>query len=141
MNLRSGFVFDTLPGWAPFFRLSIEERIEKLKDPDFRAQLKAGANSEKGLLKFMADWSNMKVAGVFALENKSYEGRLIGEIATAQNRDPFDVFVEVAIADGLRTSLCHNSKPTVLSSIANVRNCGLITVPSLAHLTLAPIST
>jgi len=104
VNLHSGFVFDTLPGWAPFFRLPIEERIEKLKDPSFRVQLKAGANSEKGLLKFMADWSNMKVSAVFAPENKPYEGRLIGEIATEQKRDPFDVFVEVAIADGLKTS-------------------------------------
>lgn len=104
INLHSGFIFDVLPGWAPFFRLPIAARIEKLKDSDTRAQLRAGAATEKGVLKMMADWPNMKIAEVFSPQNKQYEGRTIGEVATAQNRDAFDILVDIAIADELKTS-------------------------------------
>jgi N-acyl-D-aspartate/D-glutamate deacylase len=111
LNMLSGFVFDCLPGWESFFRQSVEARIETLKDPAGRARLKAGAASENGGMKFIAQWESMKIAEVFTPENKPYEGRLIGEIAAEETRDPFDVFVEVTIADGLRTSFMPQLPP------------------------------
>src|SRR5262249_37892419 len=59
---------------------------------------------EQRFLSAFVDWPNMKVEEVFSPTNKKYEGRRIGEIASEEKRDPFDVFVSVAIADDLRTS-------------------------------------
>jgi N-acyl-D-aspartate/D-glutamate deacylase len=103
LNLHGGMAFDTLPGWAPFFKLPVDARIAKLKDPTSRAQLKAGAATAPESTRLIANWPNTMVAEVFAAKNKPYEGRMIGAIATEEKRDPFDVFVEIAIADGLKT--------------------------------------
>lgn len=104
INLFSGFGFDAIPGWAPFFRLPVAERIEKLRDPEYRATLKASAAALTGALKLFADWPQMKIAEVFSPENMPYVGRLLGDISTELNREPFEIFVAVALADNLRTS-------------------------------------
>jgi N-acyl-D-aspartate/D-glutamate deacylase len=105
LNLFSGFVFDALSGWDSFIRLPVEERIEKLRDPEYRSWLDERARSpESGILGAIAHWERMRVNEVFCDENQPYLGRTIGEIAEEQGKQPFDVFCDIAIADGLRTS-------------------------------------
>jgi N-acyl-D-aspartate/D-glutamate deacylase len=105
LNLHSGFVFDALADWHELFRLSVEERIEKLRDPEYRNWLDERARSpESGMLAAMARWEVMKVDQVFCDENQPFLGRTVGEIADEQGKPPFDVFCEIAIADGLKTS-------------------------------------
>ena len=43
INFYSGFIFDSLQGWAPLFRLPPEERLQKLRDPLVRAILQEAA--------------------------------------------------------------------------------------------------
>jgi N-acyl-D-aspartate/D-glutamate deacylase len=102
LNMVSGMVFDAFDGWAPFFRLSIPERIEKLRDREYRLTLKK-AEARLSTLKF-AKWDNLKVAEIFSESNKRYLGRLIADIAAEEGRDTFDVFADIAIADELKTS-------------------------------------
>ena len=62
INLASGFIFDAFPGWDELFRLPIEERKRKLRDPAFRRKLDEGAHSEgAGLLRGLARWENLIV--------------------------------------------------------------------------------
>jgi N-acyl-D-aspartate/D-glutamate deacylase len=103
LNMLSGFVFDLIPGWEAFFQFPFDERIKKLHDPAYRKELKGMAASMTGMLKEQFNWSKMKVTETFTPETKKYEGRVLGDIATAENRDPFDVFCDITIADGLRT--------------------------------------
>jgi len=102
LNMLSGFVFDLIPGWEAFFTHPLDERIKLLKDPAYRKELKAMAESMPGMLKEQFVWSRMKVTETFAPETKKYEGRTLGDIAKAENRDAFDVFCDITIADGLR---------------------------------------
>jgi N-acyl-D-aspartate/D-glutamate deacylase len=104
LNLYSGFVFDAFPGWDALFRMPVPERIEKLRDPAYRAELKRGAEEGPGVIQRLARWEVLKVVEVFSAENTGYAGRGIGEIAAEQGRDAFDVFLDIAIADGLKTS-------------------------------------
>ena len=104
VNLASGFIFDALPGWAPFFQLSIAERIAKLRDPAYRNHLKEQAATTTGVLSDVVQWSKIAVAETFSAENKKHEGREIGKIAEQEGREAFDVFCEIAIADELKTS-------------------------------------
>jgi len=104
INFVSGFGLDALPGWAPLFQHDHEGRKAKLRDPAFRAQLKADAATEKGIMRMMCDWPTTKVAETFSAQTKPYEGRIIGDIAKAEKRDPFDVFIDIALADDLKTS-------------------------------------
>ena len=104
INLYAGFVFDALHGWDDFFRLSIPDRIEVLRDPAKRAEMDANAQSEEsGIFRFLANWANMIVDQTFSKETEKYRGRTIGEIAQELGKPDFDTLVEIAIADNLQT--------------------------------------
>jgi len=108
INFISAFIIDSFPGWAPLFQLSIPARMEKLRNPEYRAMLKAGADSVTGIMKPIANYTDIKVVEVFSKENQRYLGRVIGAIAADEGRDPFEVYIAIALADELRTSFSPN---------------------------------
>jgi len=104
INLHAGFVFDALHGWDAFFKLTVEERIAILRDPEKRAEMHANAQSEEsGIFRALAVWENMTVDQTFSDETEKYRGRNVGEIARELGQSPFDTLCEIAIADGLQT--------------------------------------
>ncbi len=103
LNLVSGMVFDALDGWAAFFRLPLAERMEKLRDRTYRASMKSQAEAKPGRLQDILKWAQLRIVEVFSEQNKPYQGRLIGDIAAEERKEPFDVFADIALADGLRT--------------------------------------
>jgi len=105
INLDAGFVFDALPNWPELFKLSIPERIERLKDPAFRRKLDEGAHSEAaGLLRGLANWERMIVDQVARPEHEQLKGRLIGDLAKELGKTPFDTMLDLAISENLKTS-------------------------------------
>jgi N-acyl-D-aspartate/D-glutamate deacylase len=106
LSFFTGFVFDGLPGWAETMALPIDARIRALGDPGRRARLAAGASSEEaGVLRGLANWANLRIDEVHTDALRSHEGRMVGDIATELGADPFDVLLDIVIADGLRTGL------------------------------------
>lgn len=104
INFWSGFVFDSFADWSPLFRLPKEERIAKLKDPEYRRFLNQRAHSEdSGFTRRIACWENYIVAETFAAETKPFQGRTVGEIARLQYKPAFDAMLDIVIADGLKT--------------------------------------
>ena len=105
INLYSGFLFDALWGWAGLFRLPIEERKTRLRDPNYRKELDENAQSEKsGLLRALANWGIMTVDQVSKPENEPYRGKTIAELAAVQGKSEFDTLVDLALSDDLKTS-------------------------------------
>jgi N-acyl-D-aspartate/D-glutamate deacylase len=106
MNLRSGFVFDSLPGlWPEVFKWPVEERIERFADPEVRRQLAADAAScppgaQMAPLAALGDYT---VSSVREAANKRYEGRRIRDIAAEDGKAPIDVMLDLALADNLDT--------------------------------------
>jgi N-acyl-D-aspartate/D-glutamate deacylase len=108
LSFLSGFVLDGFPGWREVLSLPVPERIAALSDPAVRRRLDAGANSdEAGMLRGLATWRSLEVIEAFAPENQEHEGRTIGQIAEARGGelDPFDVLLDIVVADELRTGL------------------------------------
>ena len=103
LNLHSGMVFDAMQGWADLFKLPITERMAVLRDPAKRQALNTNAQSG-GPFESISDWRRWRVNAVFDPANKSLEGRTIGEIADEQGTAPFDVMIDLALSEGLRTS-------------------------------------
>ncbi len=105
LNLRGGFGYDALPGWAKIFRLPVPERTQQLADPAVRRRLAEGSRSEEaGLMRqSIAAWERQTVLETFAPENKVYEGRVVGDIAAELGQDAFDVMLDIAVRDDLRT--------------------------------------
>jgi N-acyl-D-aspartate/D-glutamate deacylase len=104
INLLSGFVFDAFPGWNRLFDLPLAERLQKLREPEFRAYLHERATSKDAAgFAMLARWENMTIGQVFSAANKPFEGRTVGSVAQAQNKAPFDAMIDIALADELKT--------------------------------------
>jgi N-acyl-D-aspartate/D-glutamate deacylase len=110
INLANGVIFDVIPGWAPLFRLPLDERMRVLRDPASRLKLKADAATVTGIMAGTANWPNLKILEVFSDANAPHRGRTVGEIAAEQGKDPFDAFVDIALADDLKTSFSSSYK-------------------------------
>lgn len=105
LSFLSGFVLDGFPGWREVLSLPVPARIAALSDPDVRRQLDAGANSEEaGLLRGLASWKGLEI---IESSNPELEGRTVGQVmeATGSDADPFDVLLDIVVADELRTGL------------------------------------
>jgi N-acyl-D-aspartate/D-glutamate deacylase len=106
LSFESGAILDGLPGWREVFVLPLEERMVALSDPEVRRRLDAGAQSdEAGILRHLAVWDRLIFEETFAAENAEAEGRTVGEVARQRGVAPFDVLLDVVVADGLRTGL------------------------------------
>jgi N-acyl-D-aspartate/D-glutamate deacylase len=50
-----------------------------------------------------ARWHAYMIHQTFTPETKRYEGRIVGDIAREEGKEPFDALADIAVADGLRT--------------------------------------
>src|SRR5438270_9085050 len=106
LSFLSGFVLDGLPGWRPVMALPRKERMSALRDPDVRTRLAEGASSdEAGILRGLANWGRLRLVETFAPENAQHEGKRVADVVEARGGDPFDVLLDIVVADELRTGL------------------------------------
>jgi N-acyl-D-aspartate/D-glutamate deacylase len=107
LSFKSGFVLDALPGWAKTMALPPEEKLHALSDPAERKRLSEGAASpEAGMLRGLANWTNMEINQTFAPENDGLAGRTVGDVAAERGQEPFDTLCDIVVADGLATVIC-----------------------------------
>jgi N-acyl-D-aspartate/D-glutamate deacylase len=105
LNFVSAFVLDALPGWAEVVTLPLPQRKRALADPAVRERLaKNAASPEAGAFRAIAIWENMTIEETYAPANAKYRGRNLGECAREAGKPTFDLMVEIALADDLRTS-------------------------------------
>jgi N-acyl-D-aspartate/D-glutamate deacylase len=103
LTLRTGFIFDALPGWDAVIKLPLPERIAAFRDPATRAQLQRGAELAGPRRAELRDWGSHVVAQTFAPELDGLAGRTVAEIAAERGTAPLDTLLDIAVADELRT--------------------------------------
>ncbi|MCB2077641.1 MAG: amidohydrolase family protein [Novosphingobium sp.] len=106
MTLYNGVMFDALPGlWRETFTGTVEDRIVQFGDADVRRRLAQDAASlpDEAAMKSISNLPGHTVVSVRAPENEKYVGRRIDNIARDEGREPIDVMLDIAIADGLTT--------------------------------------
>ena len=101
---ESGFLLDTLHGWAAPMALPNEEKLALLADPVRRAELNEDAQ-QPSAFRGLARWERLTVGEVTKGELKHFEGRSIGEIAEELGQTPWDTLCEIVVADDLKTGL------------------------------------
>jgi N-acyl-D-aspartate/D-glutamate deacylase len=105
LNFVSAFVLDALPGWAEVVTLPLPQRKRALADAAVRERLaKNAASPEAGAFRAIAIWENMTIEETYTPANEKYRGRNLGECAREAGKPTFDLMVEIALADDLRTS-------------------------------------
>jgi N-acyl-D-aspartate/D-glutamate deacylase len=103
VNFVSAFLLDMIPGWDAIVLRPYAEKLELFADPDVRARMKEMAK-QPFHLSLLTEWAQLMIFDVVAPENQDYKGRLVGDIADEQGRDPWDVLCSIVLADELRTS-------------------------------------
>ena len=109
-------LFDNVASWREALGggQTVEEKIEKLNDPERRAVLKAEYDAGKGPVtgagtedKGFISGSGLADLTVEIVEDPSlqqYEGFTIREIAEREGKHIVDVFVDIGVADNLRST-------------------------------------
>ncbi len=103
VNFVSAFLLDMIPGWDAIVLRPYAEKLKLFADPDVRARMKEMAK-QPFHLSALTEWAALMIFDVVAPENEQYKGRLVGEIADEEGRDPWDVLCSIVLADELRTS-------------------------------------
>ena len=111
LSFASGFVLDAVPGWEEAMQLPRAEKIALFRDKAARDRLDELAKAPGNPLGMLTNWSTKIIFDVVADENKQYVGRTVGDIASEQGRDPWDVLCEIALADDLLTSFGIEAMP------------------------------
>jgi N-acyl-D-aspartate/D-glutamate deacylase len=104
LSFASGFVLDAVPGWEEAMLLPRAEKLALFRDKAARDRLNEQAQAPGNPMAGITHWASKVIFDVVAPENKQYEGRLVGDIAKEQGRDPWDVLMDIALADELLTS-------------------------------------
>jgi N-acyl-D-aspartate/D-glutamate deacylase len=114
-NFRTGFILDLVPSIHDFFFLPVEERIAILNDPERRAEFRRAAE-EPCNFSHLVDWKTRYITETFSSSTAKYARRLVGDIAAEEGKDPFDLVIEIVLADDLRTTF---SSPPAASTASD----------------------
>jgi N-acyl-D-amino-acid deacylase len=102
-TLKDGTRLDMIAAWKKLSALPITERMEKLCDPNVRAEL-AQATVDGEPIDFSRRWDLIGVQKVARKENQSLEGKSVAELASAQRKAPIDAMLDLALAEDLETT-------------------------------------
>ena len=98
-DLRRPFLFSLYPSWKPAINRTPEEQSALYRSAEFRDAFLADM---KGHVHHHL-WNRMRVLEVQTDELKRYCGRTITEIAESEGKRPLDVYLDIGLADDLRT--------------------------------------
>lgn len=97
-------LFDNEPAWRAITLGSVEERMDKMRDPELRKAVRdAYVADTMSTGAVVGSLENFSVAHIYSAENREFEGLKIGEIAQQQEKHPVDVILDLSLADELRT--------------------------------------
>ncbi len=93
-----------LPGWKEILSLPLEERMEKLRDPEVRRQLEESAASpEAGVFARLTGWGLYEIGDTYSEANEGLKGRKVADIARERGVRDFYALLDIVLEDDLRT--------------------------------------
>ncbi|MGV9799512.1 N-acyl-D-amino-acid deacylase family protein [Mycobacterium sp. NPDC003449] len=94
-----------LPSWASAG--SAEETMARLADPAARQRIREHleVTGSDGCHGVTAEWDTIEISGVQNQECDRYVGRTIAEIAAVEDRDPFEVCIDILLRDQLGSGI------------------------------------
>lgn len=106
MSFRNHCALFLIPGWGKVMNLPVTERMRRLGDPDTRRRLNELAHADgAGVFRRLAGWGNYVIGDTYAEVNHGFERRDVASIAAERGVEPFDMLLDIVIADDLRTVL------------------------------------
>ena len=96
----------TFRDWGDVLNLPPVERRRAARDPDVRQRLRSLAEARASrdvTLEAYRRWADYTISDTVADENASLAGRRVGDVAAERGRDPFDVLLDIVVADDFAT--------------------------------------
>jgi N-acyl-D-aspartate/D-glutamate deacylase len=100
----TGFALDGIQGWSEAMFLPRDKKLKLLRNPEGRRRLAETAAADPKIGTLLGGWATHVIAETFSPETKTYEGRVVGDIATEQGKTPFDALLDIVVADNLETT-------------------------------------
>ncbi|MEG3587188.1 MAG: amidohydrolase family protein [Actinomycetota bacterium] len=95
-----------MPDWGPILGLPVEERMEKLRDPETRRFMEERAASpDAGVFSRLTGWGRYIIGDTYSEANEGLKRRTIGEIARERGVRDFYCLLDIVLADDLQTVL------------------------------------
>jgi N-acyl-D-aspartate/D-glutamate deacylase len=106
MSFLTYCALNMMPDWGPILGLPLDERMERLRDPETRRFMEERAASpDAGVFARLTGWDTYVIGDTFSAENEGLTGRRVGDIAAERGAGAFDTLLDIVLADDLRTVL------------------------------------
>jgi N-acyl-D-aspartate/D-glutamate deacylase len=102
-NLKDGERLKELPEWKRLMSLTLESRKEELGQESTRQRLAGEMASAGPATDLSRRWYSVVVNQVKRAEHADFQGKSIDELARLKGKAPLDVFLDLALAEGLET--------------------------------------
>ncbi|MFM1988811.1 MAG: hypothetical protein RJA99_1768 [Pseudomonadota bacterium] len=102
-TLASPYPVEGLKAWKPAMGVQGEALKALLADRSFRAAVRDEIGAPAVFRLFNGEWDKVQVTEVALPANGALEQRSVAAIAAERGADPLDVFLDLAIAEDLRT--------------------------------------
>ena len=109
-TMKNCQIFRQMPTWLSLINVSDEEKLRAYGDPVMREKLRADLDlPDSG---FYKRWDLVLVEEPHLAKNQALKGKNIAQIAAAQGRDPFDVFVDLVVEEKLNMRFAFGNRNT-----------------------------
>jgi N-acyl-D-aspartate/D-glutamate deacylase len=109
-TMKNCQIFRQMPTWLSLIQVSDDEKLRAYGDPETREKLRADLDLPDSA--FFKRWDLVIIEEPYLAKNRALRGKHIAEIAKAQGRDPFDLFVDLVVEEELNTRFAFGNRNT-----------------------------
>jgi len=125
LSFKSQLPFDHLPAWKPFRALPLAEQRERLRDPETRRRLIAGAHETPDRRALGTEARPFPYEWIFLYDDVAGPHRTVAEIARERGVDPAEAMIDLALERDLKRFFIHpvanEDQDTVLEMMRHPR--------------------
>jgi N-acyl-D-aspartate/D-glutamate deacylase len=109
LNLLTGIVYDSVPGWGRIMHLPHDDKVRALSDPQTRGELRTAAKRVPHMA--YVNFADTVLYDARSPSLSALVGRALGDIGAARGADPFDTLLDLALADDLQAGFLAPTPP------------------------------
>jgi N-acyl-D-aspartate/D-glutamate deacylase len=104
-TLRGAYLFEAVSAWRPAIGLydDLDGLRNFYRDKRFRAAMRAELLDPAALNRFTDQWDKVEVLAVARDEHRHLEGRMVGQLAAEQDKDPLDWLLDFGDSEDFAT--------------------------------------
>jgi len=125
LSFKTQLPFDHLPAWKPFRALALAEQRQRLRDPETRRRLMAGAHERPERRALGTEARPFPYEWIFLYDTVAGPHRTVAEIARERGVDPAEAMIDLALEKDLDRFFVHpvanEDQDTVLEMMRHPR--------------------